>query len=188
MVFEKIRRKRGGTGLDQTIDHPGGFVPAVGKPVRSPVEVVHLHIQTGTRPLNPDDHGHVFRDGVLPVELNGFTAVARDGEVALAWSTASEANVDRFEIVRDGSTLAQIPAANSATGSNYNWTDVTVVNGTTYSYELVLVNLDGSRENIATESATPTLGSGVVNEFALHQNYPNPFNPENSIAFSLPEV
>lgn len=127
-------------------------------------------------------------DQVLPVELNGFTAVASDGEVALAWSTASEANVERFEIVRDGTTLAQIPAANSATGAHYNWTDVTVVNGTTYSYELVLVNLDGSRQNIATQSATPTLGSGVVTEFALMQNYPNPFNPETSIAFSVPEV
>lgn len=67
VVFEKIRRKRGGPDLDQTVDHPGSLILAVGKPVRSPVEVVHLHIQTGTRPLNPDAHGHVFWDGGLPV-------------------------------------------------------------------------------------------------------------------------
>ena len=84
--------------------------------------------------------------------------------------------------------MAQVTATNSASGSLYNWTDANVVNGTVYSYSLVIVNMDGSRDNLATQSAAPTLGSGVATEYALMQNYPNPFNPETNISFSLPEV
>jgi len=127
-------------------------------------------------------------DRVLPVELNSFTATASDGQVELAWATGSETNVDHFEIARDGVTMTQVTATNSASGSQYNWTDANVVNGTVYNYSLVIVNMDGSRDNLATQSAAPTLGSGVATEYALMQNYPNPFNPETNISFSLPEV
>ncbi|NUO19070.1 T9SS type A sorting domain-containing protein [bacterium] len=125
---------------------------------------------------------------VLPVELNSFTAVAGDGQVALEWSTASESNANRFELVRDGATIAQVSATNSATGGTYAWVDRALDNGTTYSYSLVLVDMDGSRSVLATQSATPVEGAGVVNEFALLQNYPNPFNPQTTISFTLPEM
>ena len=127
-------------------------------------------------------------DRVLPVELNSFTATAGDGQVELAWATGSETNVDHFEIARDGVTMVQVTATNSATGSHYNWTDANVVNGTVYNYSLVIVNMDGSRDNLATQSAAPTFGLGVATEYVLMQNYPNPFNPETNISFSLPEV
>ncbi|MCB1059868.1 MAG: T9SS type A sorting domain-containing protein [Calditrichaeota bacterium] len=125
-------------------------------------------------------------DRILPVELNSFTAVAGDGEVALSWETGSESNLDRFEITRDGELLAQLNAANSSTGSTYSWTDESVRNGVVYSYTLSVVNLDGSREELQTQSVTPRVGASTATNFALNQNYPNPFNPETNISFSLP--
>lgn len=127
-------------------------------------------------------------DRILPVELNDFAAVAGHNQVTINWSTASESEADRFEIERDGQTVASVHAENSATGATYSWADNDVNNGTNYSYSLVLVNLDGSRDNLATEQVTPNAASGVVSEFALYQNYPNPFNPETNISFDLVEA
>ncbi|MCL4305315.1 CHRD domain-containing protein [bacterium] len=129
----------------------------------------------------------VTLDFILPVELNDFSAIAGDNQVQLQWSTASESNLDRFEVQRDGSLLQSSAAHNSSTGASYSWTDETAQNGVTYSYTLVAVNLDGTREVLATASATPRSGGSVVSEFALYQNYPNPFNPETSIRFDLME-
>ncbi|MCB9357690.1 MAG: CHRD domain-containing protein [Calditrichaeota bacterium] len=130
----------------------------------------------------------VTLDAVLPVELNGFDAMAGDGVVRLEWSTASESNLDRFEVQRDGSAITAVSASNSASGETYSWTDETVVNGTTYTYTLVAVNLDGTREELAVQSATPSATTTIVSEFALHQNYPNPFNPTTSIRLDLAEA
>lgn len=127
-------------------------------------------------------------DDILPVELNDFDAVAGDGFVTVNWTTASESELDRFEVLRNGSLAASVTAENSASGAEYTWTDEDVVNGTTYDYTLVAVNLDGSREELMTESATPQVGNSVVTDFALYQNYPNPFNPVTNIAFDLTEA
>ncbi len=126
-------------------------------------------------------------DDVLPVELSGFDAIPGDGTVTLNWRTASETNLDRFEILRDEIVMAQITAHNDASGADYSWTDDHVENGTTYGYTLVAINLDGTRERLVTESATPQAG-GVASSFALYQNYPNPFNPETKITFDLSEA
>ena len=127
-------------------------------------------------------------DYILAAELNGFDAVGRDGEVEVTWSTASETDNDHFELVRNGTTVASIEATNSATGSSYSWVDRDVTNGTTYSYTLVAVDINGGRSELATESATPTSNEAIITEYALHQNYPNPFNPETQIVFDLVEA
>ncbi len=128
----------------------------------------------------------VCLEGFLGVEFNNdFTAVASDGAVALSWSTASESNNARFDILRNGATVGQVPASNITTGHAYTWTDRQVQNGTSYSYTLVAVDVNGSREELATTSALPTFGAAVISEYALHQNYPNPFNPETNITFDL---
>lgn len=126
-------------------------------------------------------------DGPLPVELVSFDAIAGDGRVTLAWTTASETFTDRFEITRDNVTIAAIPAANSAAGSSYEWIDEDVINGTTYGYTLAAVDIDGTREILAYAEATPAFTIGTVTEYSLHQNYPNPFNPSTIIAYDLRE-
>jgi len=123
-------------------------------------------------------------DRILPVELNSFSAIPGDRQVAINWTTASETDADRFEITRDGVPVANVAAHNSATGAAYTWTDVELTNGTAYSYTLTLVNLNGTRDVLVTESVTPS-ASGVANNFALYQNYPNPFNPQTNISFDL---
>ncbi len=126
-------------------------------------------------------------DSELPVNLMDFSAVAGDGEVNLNWSTASESNTDRFEIVRNSEIIGEVAASNSPTGSAYNWVDNSVQNGQVYTYELYSVNTNGSRVVLDETNAAPTFSSGTVSEYALYQNYPNPFNPETQIAFDLVE-
>jgi hypothetical protein len=128
-------------------------------------------------------------DKVLPVELVGFDAVAGDEQVSLSWTTASEANNARFEIVRDAVVITAITANNYAAGSHYTWTDnYDLTNGREYNYSLVAVSMDDIRETIGTVSAMPTASAATITEYALHQNYPNPFNPETSITFDIVEA
>jgi subtilisin-like proprotein convertase family protein len=141
------------------------------------------------------DSGYVFciclnfsYDYILSAELNAFSALPGDNQVTLNWSTASETNNDRFEIMRDGVKMTEVDGQNSVSGSNYAWTDANVTNGTTYSYTLVAVNIVGTSEELGTVNATPNFGAATVTEYALHQNYPNPFNPSTSIAFDMVEA
>ncbi|MBK6765281.1 MAG: T9SS type A sorting domain-containing protein [bacterium] len=128
-------------------------------------------------------------DEILPVEFGNFEAVAGNGEVTLNWSTRTEQDNDHFEITRDGVIMANVQSfGNSADGHAYSWFDRTVDNGVSYAYELTSVALDGTRELLATASATPTAQAGVPTMFALQAAYPNPFNPTTTISFSLPEA
>ena len=128
-------------------------------------------------------------EGFFAVELNSFSAIGHDGSVDVTWSTASETNNDRFDVLRDGETVAQVPTlGNGPEGHAYTWTDRDVTNGTTYTYSLVSVDINGVREELATYEATPSTGAAVVTEYALHQNYPNPFNPGTTISFDLVET
>lgn len=124
-------------------------------------------------------------DDQLDVELSSFTAVAADASVEVSWATASEAEMDEFNVLRDGEMVYRADATNSAAGHSYNWTDSNVRNGMTYHYTLVGVDLNGLSTTYAMASATPG-AAGAVDNYALAQNYPNPFNPETSISFSLP--
>ena len=129
-----------------------------------------------------------FVDGPLPVELLSFSAVGGDGSVSLRWQTASETNNDHFEIMRDGARVAQVASqGNTASGHTYSWTDPGLENGVAYTYTLISVDMNGTREDLGECSATPQENSASITEYALHQNYPNPFNPTTKIAFDLVE-
>jgi subtilisin-like proprotein convertase family protein len=125
-------------------------------------------------------------DYILAVELSSFTAVTGDNSVELQWTTASETDNDRFDIMRSGSLIGTVDAANAA--HNYSWTDTRALNGTTYSYSLVAVDINGTRQTLGTVEATPGMSAVTVTEYDLHQNYPNPFNPTTDIVYDMKEA
>jgi hypothetical protein len=130
-----------------------------------------------------------------PVELMNFTAAGSNGHVTLTWITASERNNDRFEIHRssEGTVWSKIGVVSghgtSSTTHHYAYSDETVQAGTTYSYRLATVDINGAMEwagDIVT--ATPTAADVVPSVYALHQNHPNPFNPSTEIVFEIAEA
>jgi hypothetical protein len=129
-----------------------------------------------------------------PAELASFTAVSSTNGIELAWRTASETNLSRWDVERSTSgsyhTIAQMTAANVASGHAYRYVDTDVQHCITYSYRLVDVDFGGTRttHNMVVQASWTTTASNVPAAYELYANYPNPFNPETRIRFALPEA
>lgn len=84
----------------------------------------------------------------LPVNFSAFTATKSGNQALLQWQTAQEENSHDFSIQRstDGTNyvpIGDVPAAgNSATATNYTFTDVAPANGLNY-YRLKETDLNG---------------------------------------------
>jgi hypothetical protein len=145
-------------------------------------------------PIHADEPGCicVTLDHQLAVNLTEFTAIPGDNEVRLEWTTASERANDHFDIQRatDNSTWTSIGHMNGqgtvSTPTHYSFVDNQAVNGGSYHYKLISVDINGQSEqvgNVITTSPSPNAAAPL--EYALYQNYPNPFNPTTSISFDL---
>ena len=88
---------------------------------------------------------------VLPVKLSAFDAVQSGRSSLVTWTTASEENLQTFEVQRSGdgsnfTTIGQVAASgNSSSVRNYNFTDRAPLNGKNF-YRLRSLNMDGSGE------------------------------------------
>ena len=134
-------------------------------------------------------------DNWEPAELASFTAVSGSEGIELAWRTASETNLSRWDVERSDMgaayrPIAQLTAANVAAGHAYHYVDADVQHGVTYSYRLVDVDLTGARtvHDITAQASWTTTVGNVPAAYELFANYPNPFNPETRIRFALPEA
>lgn len=88
------------------------------------------------------------RDTAAPAPPPNFAAVAGDGQVALSWDAASDnVGVVFYELQRDGITIA--------TQEGRTFTDLLLVNGTTYNYTVVAVDGSGNVSAASSVSATP---------------------------------
>ncbi len=87
-----------------------------------------------------------------PVEYLSFTAHHRDGDVELDWSTVSEINNDRFEVLRssNGGNFEKIGTiagtGNITSQQDYSFTDRNVNAGMGYYYRLRQIDYNGSED------------------------------------------
>jgi len=130
----------------------------------------------------------IATENTVPVELTSFTASVNKNDVTLIWQTATETNNSGFEIFRaDESNVFErvsfIEGGGTTTQTkSYSYTDKNVSAGS-YSYQLVQVDYDGSRNKL--ESVIVEVAGTLPNEYMLSQNYPNPFNPVTNIHYTL---
>jgi hypothetical protein len=152
------------------------------------INPIRLHLYIDTRgcccPVTVTYNG----DTPLPVEMSAFNAVGLDGRVNLTWQTRSESSVDHYVVTRNDNVTMNVQGlGDNPAGHMYNLVDNNVVNGTSYTYRLASVDVNGTVNrfpNVA--SATPM--ADVVTEYTLNQNYPNPFNPSTMISYAVKEA
>ena len=151
---------------------------------------------------NIDNFSFTYPENVtLPVTLSSFTAITTSNNFAnIQWTTASESNLIGYNIYRNElenmNTAIRInptyiQATNSATGSQYSYTDEEVEMNTNYYYWLQSTEIDGFVEIYGPVSVKISGQSEdiepVIPTSELRGNYPNPFNPETTFEFFVKE-
>lgn len=147
--------------------------------------------------------GTLGTDQELPVSLSAFNTIVGDEQVTLRWVTESEKDNAAFQILRafdKNDTYQQIGEVAGQYTTNqrttYSFVDPLFLEGATFWYKLVTVEVNGEKYTYGPIAAQLT-GSGVdltqngrsiPQRFEVYQNYPNPFNPETRIKFDIPAV
>jgi hypothetical protein len=120
----------------------------------------------------------------IPVLIQRFDAVAREGAVELSWDVWSDEAIENFRLERGdvGTSRVNVVAQGAFDTHLRSYRDASVEPGRTYDYALVLSTGDGN--DIRSAPARVTTWSLAT---VLGQNYPNPFNPKTTIDVTLSE-
>lgn len=147
---------------------------------------------TGTTTTRP-----AFPSGPLPVELTTFSAVNKNGQVMLHWTTASEVNNAGFAVERCKIKVAAESGLQQS--NNRNWKQIGYVPGAGNSNSTKIYSFIDTRpesgillyrlkqtDNNGEFKYHPSTEITFLPEInKLYQNYPNPFNPETKISYSI---
>ena len=112
---------------------------------------------------------------ILPVTLIEFTGSNNNGIANLKWNTATEINMNRFEIERSSDAVSfkniglQKATGNSSANVDYSFTDNQMLNGANY-YRLKMINNDGT----FSYSKVVMINSNEKG-MSFYIVYPNPF-------------
>lgn len=201
---------------DKTGDKPqssaGSIYAGQETTCRTASKTIEVVIDNNGRPdLLNDLFFTPFVIGYEQAGILSFTASATTSAINLNWTTVTEVNTLNFHIVRsttsDG-TYEKISGDISAmgspvSGSSYSFSDSTAVTGQTYYYKLVVINSDGSLQQMVgpvsasisplttpthTATATKTPTRTATNTLTPIYRSPTPFRTATS-AFrtSVPE-
>jgi hypothetical protein len=144
-----------------------------------------------------DVHGNVGASSIalsetaLALELTAFSMSHSGAHVELHWTTATETDVEGYDIERSAIASGSLVRSwaqegyvggtgTSTSPHSYTFRDSKLDVGA-FAYRLKQVNRDGSfkySQEIKAEAVVPI-------EFSLSQNYPNPFNPTTTLEFTL---
>ena len=122
--------------------------------------------------------------GVLPVELDGFTAKAVASGVEISWKTLSERNSSHFNLLHAGEdgkfkSIAKIDAmGNSSVGKNYTLLHREALNGANY-YQLLQIDKNGDVKDYGVKTADFAIAE--KHDVAL---YPNPTTHTVTVKFA----
>ncbi len=138
--------------------------------------------------------------GLVPVQIASFDAKSRGKNVDVFWSTASESDLDHFEVERADLTSVKagditsdatfrvvrtVNAAGTSTArKDYSITDQNLVAGT-YAYRLSSVDKDGSR---ATTNAVNVTINGEGSGLWISTISPNPVVDASTVTFGMAEA
>lgn len=121
-------------------------------------------------------------DATLPVTFSGIKATSVGKTIKIDWSTATETNSDKFEILKstDAKSFVKIgeikAAGNTSVSNSYTFTDVTPATGTNY-YKIKEVDFDGA---VTYSDVTSISVSGAVAKFTVA---PNPVVSDLKVTF-----
>jgi len=110
------------------------------------------------------------RNQDLSISLVRFKAIAREDQVEIFWTTASEINVSGFLLDRkcpsEETYTAIEPTPITSTGDSTNGDDYNIVdkNGISHiycEYRLILVDLDGQQSIIGSTTSQPAINSNL---------------------------
>jgi chitodextrinase len=103
---------------------------------------------SATATISATPKGAAAKDVTAPTAPPAFTAAPGDRQVALSWGAASDdVGVVFYELRRDGIAIAF--------QEGRTFTDVQLVNGTTYAYTVLAIDAAGNASSASSVSATP---------------------------------